>query len=180
MSRGVIMSDFLRWRSISALRAEYDGTADRSPAPTQSALQAPAAGELVLTQGQKIALLKMRKSDWAQAIMAKLKELGTCAVAGDDFRSLVPLRLAINKGSLHVLTSTGRWRADQVAMLIARALGVHVLTYDWTGPGRPCFVRCTCGFSIFRQQRHKHLLSRSGANHLAFVASQPAVKEPAA
>jgi hypothetical protein len=146
-----------------------------SPAPSSPAIIAPGAGEPLLTDGQKIALLKMRRSDWAKAIVSKLKQIGSCAVAGDDFLSLVPLKLAISKGSFHVLTPSGRWRADQVAIQVARALGLHVITYDWTGPGRPCFVRCTCGFSVHRQQRHKHLLSRAGANHLAFVASRQAV-----
>jgi hypothetical protein len=161
----------------SAIRRR-DDAAGRSPAPL-SALLPPGAGEPLLTVGQKIALLKMRRSDWAKAILAKLTEIASSAVTGDDFRSLVPLNLAIAKGSLHVLTSSGRWRADQVALQIARSLDFHVITYDWTGPGRACFVRCTCGFNVHRQQRHKHLLGRSGANHLAFVASQHAAKAPA-
>jgi hypothetical protein len=173
----------LRYPPSSALRARYDDAADRSPAPSSpcsAAGAAPGAGEWVLSQGQKIALLTMRKSDWASAVLAKLKETGAGAAVGDDFRSLVPLGLAINKGSLHNLTSSGRWRADQVAMQIARDLGMHVLTYDWTKPGLACFVRCTCGFSVHRQQRNKHLLGRSGTAHLAFVVAQAAAKRDVA
>jgi hypothetical protein len=177
---GRVMTDFQRHHSVSALRAEYDGAADRSPAPSSPALQTPGAGEPVLSDGQKIALLTMRKSDWASAVLAGLKATGSGAAVGSDFRSLVPLGLAINKGSLHNLTSAGRWRADQVALQMARELDMHVLTYDWTGPGRPCFVRCTCGFSIHRQQHNKHLLGRSGANHLAFVASRAVAKRDVA
>jgi hypothetical protein len=170
------VTDFQIRHSVSALRARKGDVADSSPAPTP----APATGEPLLTLGQKIALLTMRKSDWAIAVLAKLREAGAGFAVGADFRSLIPLHLAINKGSFHNLTAAGRWRAYQVAMQIARELGIHVLTYDWTGAGRPCFVRCTCGFSVHRQQRNKHLLGRSGANHLAFVASQITTKEAVA
>ena len=174
------MTDFQMSHSVSALRARFGDAADRSPAPSSPLPPpAPGAGEPELTLGQKVALITMRKSDWASAVLAKLKEIGRAAAIGNDFRSLVPLRLATNKGSFHVLTPAGRWRADQVAMQIAREIGMHVLTYDWTEHGRPCFVRCTCGFSVHRQQRNKHLLGRSGSNHLAFVASQASKRDVA-
>ena len=65
----------------------------------------------------------MRRSDWSRAVLAKLKEAGLLVVAGDDFRSLVPLNLAIAKGhSYHVPTQSGRWRAIRVVPTVAAGI----------------------------------------------------------
>jgi hypothetical protein len=160
----------------SALRVPHGDAADRSPAPSSSP-QPPAhgAGEPVLSQGQKIALLKMRRSEWSKAILSKLKEIGACDVTGEDFRSLVPLHLAVNKGSFHVLTSSGRWRADQVAREIARANDLHVIAYDFGSYGRAAFWHCTCGERSYHSRatpgNYVGKLVRGGRLHLEHVGA---------
>lgn len=128
------------------LRARKGDAEECSPAPLSGPNPTAAgAGEYNLTRSQKIALLKMRRSDWSKAILTKLKDFGTCDVTGEDFRSLVPLHLAINKGSFHVLTPSGRWRADRAAEEIARTLDIHIISYDYGRYGRAAFWECTCG-----------------------------------
>jgi hypothetical protein len=129
-------------RRPTRIRFDYISARPRAepvPAP------APGTSEHNLTCGQKIALLKLRGNDWSKAVLAKLEETGNATVAGDDFRSLVPLHLAINKGSFHVLTPSGRWRADRIAEEIARTLDIHVISYDYGRYGRAAFWECTCG-----------------------------------
>jgi hypothetical protein len=173
-----IVSYFQRHRSISALRAEYDGTADRSPAPSSPcSAAAPGAGEPVLTHGQRIALLIMRRSDWSKAVLAKVKEAGLLVVTGNDFRSLVPLGLATPKGhSYHVPTPSGRWRADRIAEEIARDIGIHVISYNYGGYGRAAFWHCTCGARSYHS-RHAgdfvKAIGRGGRLHLEHVGAAP-------
>jgi hypothetical protein len=169
------MSPFA-YRPSSALRVPHGDAADRSPAPTSPALLTPGAGEPVLTHGQRVALLMMRRSDWSKAILSKLKEAGLLVVSGDDFRSLVPLNLATAKGhSYHVPTSNGRWAADKIAMEIARDIGMHVVTYDFGGEGRGGFWKCTCGQRspyLSRQVRSYRTRLFAGAKmHLAHVGA---------
>jgi hypothetical protein len=150
--------------------------ADRSLAPTSAHVPAPGASEFNLTHGQKIALLKMRRSDWSKAVLAKLAELGNTDVAGADFRSLVPLHLAVCKGSFHVLSEHGRWRADRVAEAFAREIGMHVISYDRGGFDRAAFWRCTCGESAYRTRHvgnYMGLLVKGGRLHLEHVGALP-------
>lgn len=159
----------------SAIRRSGDA-AGRSPAPPQPALLTPGAGEPLLTDGQKIALLKMRRSDWSKAVLTKLKELDLCTATGDDFRSLVPMRLAISKGSYHVLTSSGRWRADRVAEQIAREASMHIISYDFGGRyGRGAFYRCTCGASAAYRSKYignyMGLVAKDARHHLEHVGA---------
>jgi hypothetical protein len=162
--------------SFSAFRPREDA-AGRSPAPSPPALLAPGAGEPLLTDGQKIALLKMRRSDWSKAILTKLKEIDQCAVTGADFRSLVPLHLAISKGSFHVLTSSGRWRADQTAREIARANSLHVIAYDFGSYSRAAFWHCTCGERSYHSRNtpgnYAGKLVKGGRLHLEHVGAIP-------
>ena len=135
----------------------------------------PRAGEVLLTPGQKIALLKMRRSDWTKAICTKLKELRRGDCGAGDYYALARIGLAIHKGSRHVLTEQGRWRADEVAREIAKAAGLHVITYDFGGPGRPAQAMCLCGFRAFNS-RHSatnfvQAIGRAGRAHLEHVGA---------
>ena len=152
------MSDFLAHRSVSALRARYGDAADEaspalSPGPETSDL-APGttrAGEALLTPGQKIALLKMRGSDWSKAILKHLTAFGQDEISGRDYVALANLGLAINKGTFHVLSPPGRWRADRVACELARGLDMHVMTLALAPKfGSAASAKCTCGWSTFR------------------------------
>lgn len=170
------MSDFQRHRPSSALRVPHGNAVDRSPAPSSPATAgAPGAGEPVLTDGQKIALLKVRRSDWSKAILTTLKEQDLCATTtGDDFRALVPLHLAINKGSFHVLTMSGRWRADRVAQEIARARNIHAISYDYGSFGRAAFWCCLCGARSYKARHignHVGHLVKGARLHLEHVGA---------
>ncbi len=177
------MTDFQIRHSVSALRARYGDAADRSPAPSSSSQpQAPGAGEPALSHGQRVALLMMRRNDWSRAVLTKLREAGLLAVTGDDFRSLVPLNLAVAKGhSYHVPTSNGRWRADKIAMEIARDVGLHVVTYDYGGQGRGAFWKCACGErspylsrQIGSYRTRLHAGARMHLEHFGAVAKESA------
>jgi len=135
----------------------------------------PKAGEIILTPGQKIALLKMRRSDWSKAVLAQLEAFGKADCAGGDYRALAQLGLAVCKGSFHVLTPAGRWRADRVAVELARDAELHIVTYDLFPRSRgAASAKCTCGWSSFRTRAiasyvvllgadaHRHL-EREGA-----------------
>lgn len=141
------------------------------------------AGELVLTAGQEIALLRMRRSDWAAAVVEHLISLGRADCAIEDYRALAAAGLAVNKGSFHVLTSRGRWRADQVAIELARAEGMHVITYDFGRTGRAAKAAsacCTCGWQTFKSRAIPSYLIqtvRAGRRHLEHVGSFLATAE---
>jgi hypothetical protein len=137
----------------------------------------PQAGVVVLTPAQKVALLKMRRSDWSKAVVAHLEAFGKAEVTGGDYRALAQLGLAVNKGSFHVLTPAGRRRDDQVAMELARDNGLHAVTYDYRPRGQgAAFVRCTCGWCVFksRTQRSYALALHQAANaHLQREGALP-------
>jgi hypothetical protein len=137
------MNDFLAARSVDALRVRYGDGADVT-APAARSEPLPRAGEILFTPGQKVALLTMRRSDWSNAVLAHLKAFGRDGVSGGDYRALAGLGLAVNKGSFHVLTPTGRWRADLVAMELARASGLHAVRTDlYPRYGVAAFAKCT-------------------------------------
>lgn len=154
--------------------AGHDGP-DASPAPT-SPVAPSGAGEEVLTPGQQVALLKMRKSDWSKAVLKHIAALDQDRCDGADFRSCAEIGLAINKGSYHVLSNPGRWRADQLARAIAKANGMHVISTEIPKPssGFAPQVRCTCGFQV-RVSRYvpgwENQLSRAGHGHLRHVGA---------
>lgn len=133
----------------------------------------PKAGEVVLTPGQKIALLKMRGSDWSEAILSKLERFGQAECTGADYRALASLRLAVCKGSFHVLTPAGRWRADRVARDIARESGIHAITIEFFPRSRgAASARCSCGWSTYRSRAIKSyasMLSADAQHHLRHV-----------
>ena len=164
------MSDFLAHRSVSALRARYGDAENDSSALATPKASTARAGEIVLTPGQKIALLKMRGSDWSKAVLRKLKQLGKGDVSGGDFYAVARLGFATQAGSYHVLTPQGRRRADGIAMDIARAIGMHTMTYYLGGTGRHAArAQCTCGWSAFRSmaiQSYITTLSGDAQRHL--------------
>lgn len=129
-----------------------------------------------LTDGQKIALLKIRKNEWSKAVLQHLEPFGKAECTGDDYRSLVPLHLAIDKGGYRVPTHHGRWVADQVAMTIARERGMHVITHviPKKGMGLAPYIRCTCGFHLrlsTYKPGHDFRLSHAAREHLRFVGA---------
>ena len=136
----------------------------------------PRAGEIALTPGQKLALLVMRGSDLSKAVLAGVIEQTHAGPAGRDFYTCARLGLAINKGRFHVLTPQGRWRADQVCREVARAYGLHIITYDLGGPGRAAYSTCTCGFRAFRARAvpsYLTLIRQDATRHLL----QPSVRK---
>jgi hypothetical protein len=163
---------------VTPQRIRFDylrDAADRSLVPEPPLTPAPGTSEFNLTYVQKIALLKMRGNDLSKAVMAKLEETDSATVTGNDFRSLVPLHLAINKGSFHVLTPSGRWRADRVAEEFARSLDIHVIAYDYGGYGRGAFWHCTCGARSYHSRNtpgnYVGKLVRGGRLHLEHVGA---------
>src|ERR1700761_7209815 len=74
-----------------------------------------AAGAVLLTDGQKQALLVLRGSETALAVVAELQKRGEFAVTGGDYMALCNLGFAVNKGTRNVLARHARWKADQVA-----------------------------------------------------------------
>lgn len=172
------MSDFNAHRSTSALRKRYGVAAEGSPALESPSPHTPArAGEILLTPGQKIALLTMRKSEWSQAVLAHLTAFGQADVAGGDYRACAKLGLAVHKGSYHVLTPQGRWRADRVAVEIARAHGLHCVTLDLNPRyGAAASAQCTCGWSTYRTTKilsYGAMLARDAHWHLQQVGVVP-------
>lgn len=171
------MSNLPPYRPSSTLRVSHgDRAVDRSPAPSPPAPLPSGAGEPVLSHGQRVALLMMRRSDWSKAVLVKLREAGLLVVTGDDFRSLVPLGLAIAKGhSYHVPTSNGRWRADRIAEQIARDLDLHVIAYDYGSYGRAAFWHCTCGERSYHSRNtpgnYVGKLVKGGRLHLEHVGA---------
>lgn len=146
---------------------------DADGASPVSAFQ-PRTGEVLLTPGQKQALLVMRKSETSRAVLEQLRALGQLATGGADYYALAGLGLAINKGAFHVLSPNGRWRADNIAIAYARELKLHLLTFNHGGPGRAAYVRCTCGFVAYRSRHIPSYaigLGRDGAYHLAHVGA---------
>lgn len=131
-------------------------------------------GEPILEPAQKIALLRIRRSAWSEAILDRLPRFRRYHLTRETFVSLERLGLAIPKGNFHVLTAAGRWRADKIAMEWARSNGIHAITYDDGGPGRAGKATCTCGWSAFRS-RHvgnsSGLLSRDAHHHLTHVGA---------
>ena len=131
-----------------------DPTASPALTPVPSTVQRPSrrAGEVLLTPGQKIALLKMRGSDWSKVVLRHLRAFGKDECAGGDYRALAQIGLATCKGSYHVLTAAGRWKADFYAMELARTEDLHIVSYDYGGPGRAACVKCTCGHRVFKSR----------------------------
>lgn len=149
-------------RSVTALR-EYFGHA--APA-LESSQPLTRAGELVLTPGQKQALLVLRDNEIARAIIAALKKRGEFVAHGRDFYALGRAGLAINKGSFHVLSPLGRWKADDVVRQYVRDLKLHILMHHY---GINPFVRCSCGYSRHVSARGTDVtltLGRAAARHL--------------
>jgi hypothetical protein len=163
--------------------ANEDVPVASSPSSPPKALEAAGTTYALraFTPGQAIALLTMRRSDWSKAVLAHLRAFGRDTCSGDDFRTLAKMGFAISKGSYHVLTPSGRWKADIVAMDLARAEGMHAITYDLGNLHKAAAVKCTCGHVIYKS---RHLpnwmiaLSRAGRAHLEsvgeFVASEAA------
>jgi hypothetical protein len=134
----------------------------------------------LLTPGQKVALLKIRRSDWAKAVLKHLIAFGKADCTIDDYRVLERLHMAVNKGSFHVLTPHGRWTADIEAMKIARAEGMHVVTYDFGRGerhelgGAPATAHCTCGWRVSKsrmQSSYASAIGRAGVGHLRHVGA---------
>ena len=131
------------------------------------------AGEIVLTDGQKVALLKMRGSDWSKAVLKHLKATGFANCDRGDFIVCAERSLARLAGSYHVLTQAGRWRADQVAHELAK--GMHVITYDFGSAGVAAQAKCLCGWRTFKS-RHSatnfaQAIGRAGQRHLEHVGA---------
>lgn len=144
---------------------------EATPAPT---------GETRLTDGQRMALLQRRGSDWSKAVLEKLRERGMPDATRADFDSLVVLGMAIPAGSFHNLTSHGRWHADQVAMKIARDAGMHVITYEFgSRHGMGALSKCTCGWRTPPMSKFaKDTMGRMGRaahQHLEHVKATAAV-----
>lgn len=154
-------------RSVTELRARFD--ADRSPAAVApSTPVTTAAGELVLTPGQKQALLKLRGSELCTAILDELRKRGEFVATTRDHYALEHAGLAINKGSFHVLSPIGRWRADAVARTLATAAGLHIITYDYDRPGA-ARASCNCGWSTFRTRAIKSFVTSLGSDATAHL-----------
>jgi len=139
------------------------------------------AGGHVFTEGQAVAMLKMRGSDWTKAVLKHLRAFGRENCALEDYHALAKMGFAVNKGSRHVLTPSGRRRADMVAMDIARAEGMHAITYDLGNLHRAPASKCTCGWIAYRTRACPNWmiqLGRDAQHHLEtvgeFVASEAA------
>lgn len=157
-------------------RYECEATevAGLDPSPALASHPLPQrAGGADLTDGQKVALLNRRGSDWSKAVLSHLRAFGKAECGSADYQALVGKGLAESRGSYHVLTSHGRWRADQVAIELARAEGLHVMTYSAGRRGAKAgSARCTCGWSsrIAAYARdHLFTLRRHGREHLEAV-----------
>ena len=127
-----------------------------------------------LTSAQKIALLKMRRSDWSKAALRHLVAFHHADPSGADYRALAEMGLAVCCGSYHRLTAPGRWRADRVAVEIGREAGLHVLVKNLApSHGRAASVKCICGWSAFRTRAIPSFcssISRDAAYHIASVS----------
>lgn len=146
-------------------------------APQSEPAPLPQTGEIVLTPGQKIALLKMRRSDWTKAVLAHLEAFGAAEVCGEDYRALARIGLAESRGAYHVRTPLGRWRADRVAVELARGADMHVITYNlFPRHGSAASARCSCGWSAFRTRAvssYVLTLGQDAQHHLKHVGGQP-------
>jgi len=157
-------------------RERYDGACGASPAPITPAPlpHQPGAGEVAFTPGQKAALLKLRHSDWTKAVLNHLVAFGQADCSIEDCRSLAALKLAINKGSFHVLTDHGRWKADRVAAELARELDMHIITISlhprhYTAAD----AKCICGWRTRRTHAvpsYAALIRRDARFHLERVS----------
>jgi hypothetical protein len=135
----------------------------------------PRVGEVLLTPRQELALLRMRGSDWARVVADKLAETSVGEPTRSDYAACVTIGLAINKGTFSVLTPTGRFRADRLAMSRARFLNMHAVTYDLSNKYVGDQVKCTCGWSMRKTRYHGKsyaLLSAAAMQHLRFEAAK--------
>lgn len=106
--------------------------------------------ESPLSEGQQLALLVMRRSDLSKAVLGKLLLARNPGPSGRHFYEVAQLGLATRNGTFHLLTPRGRYEADRIGREMARALGLHVITYSLGGPGRAARASCACGWSAFR------------------------------
>lgn len=163
-------------QSVSALRARLSAAVAEASVSSPDA-PLPRAGKIVLTPSQKVALLKMRRSDWSKAVVAHLVAFGMGECDGGDYRAFAAIGLAEHRGSFHVLTPQGRWRADQVAIEIARDTGMHVVTYSLTPRhGSAASAKCTCGWGAFRTRAiasYATTLAADVRKHLEHVGEHP-------
>ncbi len=138
-------------------------SADRFHTHTASTSNSP------LSEGQQLALLVMRRSDLSKAVLGRLVQARTPGPAGRHFYEVARMELAIHQGSFHQLTPRGRYEAERIAREIARALELHVVTYDLGGPGRAARASCSCCWSVFRTRAissYLVMLSRDADRHL--------------
>ncbi len=133
------------------------------------------------SRGEKVALLRLRRSAWSEAVLDHLRAFGGDDCSGADYRALATRELAICKGSFHVLTQCGRWTADRIAMDIARAENMHAVSYTPARRGAAASARCACGWSTYASAHipgHMNTLYRHGRAHLQrigqYMASEAA------
>lgn len=159
-----------------------NAAADAPPAPDLTRTvgkSLPAAGGALyshFSDGQKVALLKMRRSDWSDAVLDHLRAFGRDDCSGEDYRALARVRLAIkNPRGFHELTISGKAVANVIAVQLARQEGLHAVTVDLHRSGAPG-ARCTCGWATYRTRAIPSFLTmlyRDAAYHLQCVGAMP-------
>jgi len=78
-----------------------------------------------LTNGEKVALVQLRRCDWSQAILDGLLAVAKFHVTARDHRSIIERGLAHEDGRL---TVAGRTLADRVLIELSRDAGLTVRT----------------------------------------------------
>lgn len=110
--------------------------------------------ESVLTNLQKVALLKMLPSTLARGIASRLQEQSQDKPCWRDYVRLRELGFAEKPATAqwHELTHLGRAEANALARREAKRLGVHLLQDGHLRPGGMANWRCSgCGWSAYER-----------------------------
>ena len=124
---------------------------------------------------QRLALLLMRRSDNAAAVMAEIYRIDGCLdpLRASDFSPLADSGWASKSGDRHRLTEAGVSAADHVVHAFAFQLGLHLKIVRAGARGRfHHSMACTCGRAFSHSRNNGHWWSaqqRMWSHHLAEV-----------
>lgn len=124
----------------------------------------------------QLALLITARTELSKLVCAKLKS-STVRASAADYMELEQSNWAIRAAgrSFHSLTPGGRFKADALAKLFARDLGIHF--FMTRGARFQTSVACTCGWTYSHSRNEGHersAFARRMGEHLESVGQKAA------